>query len=991
MIPKLKLSGVFTPVIARVITCLFSFSLFISLSMPALSQRISDTTRIKYSHEMTPEEELLRGLIGLDFVTTPPPDGPARNVAEFEKMQSVLIRYPFGISYAIIREMSLDINVLTIVASTSEQNTVLNNYISNGVNTANCSFLIAPTNSYWTRDYGPWFIYDGNDQPGIVDFPYNRPRPLDDEIPVEVADYLGINLFGMDVTHTGGNYMTDGMGISSSSELVWDENASLTHAEIAQAFEDYLGISNYIVVPDPNISSTIDHIDCWGKFLDVDKVLIRQTSTSDPEYDELEATAAYYASQISSYGVPYQVFRVYTPNDEPYSNSLILNTKVLVPITGSQWDDEAIATYQEAMPGYEVLGFSGSWLSTDALHCRAKGIADIGMLYIKHIPLIGNQPVLDEYPIQTEITAYSGQTIYPDSVFIIYSVDFGEWDTLPMTNISGKIYSGAIPSQTEGSQVEYYLYAADQSGRNATHPFIGRPDPHLFIIGIPLYPNITVNPASFKISVPVGGSASDTLSIENSGGMFLNFNAGISYNAKGKSSSTAYPLNSNYNTGTTSSSTKSEVSLAKANPPTTSGWMKFDVSGIPDGSVINSIVFHGYVYANNWPYWSITPVSNDPVAATASVLYSDINAEANSGYYLHREESGTLSAGYITSTLGGTANTDLHNALSQDWFAVGIADTDAGTYYIDFQGWNETNRPYLVIDYTYVPPYTWLTLDGSSTTNGSIEGQNVQNVIIGFDASELAEGTYTADITLSNNDPDMPTVIIPVVLTVVPHLFVDLKVFLEGPYNGSNLNTNLTGLNEFPLTQPYQSLPWNYAGDESVSVIPPDIVDWILVEYRDAASSATATASTVKGRQAAFLRSDGSVVALDGVSDLQHEIAITQQLFVVIYHRNHLAVMSAEPLVMAGGIYHYDYSDGESKVFGGSSGHKEIISGIWAMAGGDCNADGLINLSDLSDIWLNEAGLSGYLMSDPNMNTQSDNQDKNELIIKNLNFSSQVP
>ncbi len=67
----------------------------------------------------------------------------------------------------------------------------------------------------------PWYIFDGNDECGIVDFPYNRPsRPNDDEIPVEMAAYLGINLFGMNVIHTGGNYMTDGYGISSSSDLV---------------------------------------------------------------------------------------------------------------------------------------------------------------------------------------------------------------------------------------------------------------------------------------------------------------------------------------------------------------------------------------------------------------------------------------------------------------------------------------------------------------------------------------------------------------------------------------------------------------------------------------------------------------------------------------------------------------------------------------------------------------------------------------------------
>ncbi|MEZ5198261.1 MAG: hypothetical protein R2764_18290 [Bacteroidales bacterium] len=160
-----------------------------------LAQKPKDESGRKLTHHMSPEEEKLKHLIGKDFVATPPPTGPVRNVAEFDQMQGVLIRYPFGISYTVIAEMAEDINVVTIVSSQSQQITVLNNYIANGVNTANCSFLIAPSNSYWSRDYGPWYIFDGNDEPGIVDFPYNRPsRPDDDNIPVEMADYLGINL-----------------------------------------------------------------------------------------------------------------------------------------------------------------------------------------------------------------------------------------------------------------------------------------------------------------------------------------------------------------------------------------------------------------------------------------------------------------------------------------------------------------------------------------------------------------------------------------------------------------------------------------------------------------------------------------------------------------------------------------------------------------------------------------------------------------------------
>ena len=64
---------------------------------------------------------------------------------------------------------------------------------------------------------------------------------------------------------------------------------------------------------------------------------------------------------------------------QPYTNSIILNNKVLVPIENNSYDDDALASYAEALPGYEILGFTGSWESTDALHCRAKGIPDLEM------------------------------------------------------------------------------------------------------------------------------------------------------------------------------------------------------------------------------------------------------------------------------------------------------------------------------------------------------------------------------------------------------------------------------------------------------------------------------------------------------------------------------------------------------------------------------------------------------------------------------------
>lgn len=462
------------------------------MASTTLAQDIPQAARPALQHEMTPDELLHRGEIGRGFVETNPPLAPVRNVAEFDKMQGALVRYPFGIPISLIKEMAINVTVTTIVATNAQKNTVISQYVSNGVDTSHCNFLIAPSDSYWTRDYGPWFESDSSEQIGIVDFPYNRPRPNDDDIPKKMAEMLGIPWFGMNVISTGGDYMTDGFGISSSTDLVWVENPTQTHDEIAQKMSNYLGINNYQVVPDPNISTTIDHIDCWGKFLAPDKILIRKTLASDPEYSALESAATYWASQVSSYGYNYKVFRVKTPQDQPYSNSVILNNKVLVPFMNSPYDDSAKAVYEAAMPGYQVIGFIGNpstpWLSTDALHCRVMGISDVGLLHIKHIPVSGNQPAEHDYVINAEIIASSHQPVIADSVIIHYRVNGGVYKTMVMASSSAGHYTGLIPRQPGGSVVNYYLSAADESGRHATAPFIGAADPFTFHT---VYTNLT--------------------------------------------------------------------------------------------------------------------------------------------------------------------------------------------------------------------------------------------------------------------------------------------------------------------------------------------------------------------------------------------------------------------------------------------------------------------------------------------------------------------
>lgn len=229
---------------------------------------------------------------------------------------------------------------------------------------------------------------------------------------------------------------------------------------------------------------------------------------------------------------------------------------------------------------------------------------------------------------------------------------------------------------------------------------------------------------------------------------------------------------------------------------------------------------------------------------------------------------------------------------------------------------------------------------------------------------------------------------------IAPDIELNLKIFLEGPFNGVDMNTDLNGnpelVEDLPLTQPYNIAPWNYNGTESVISIPnSDIVDWLLIEFRDAIDAQSAVPDTKVAQNAVFLKSDGSVVSLDGSSDPEFNSLPTDHLFLVIQHRNHLGIMSANPITGSGGFYIYDFTTAADQAYG-TNAQKNLTGGIYGMFGGDANADGDVNTDD-KIIWANQAGTQGYKSADFNMDGQIENQDKNDIWQQNIGESSQLP
>jgi len=472
---------------------LLLLTLLLASVLAAFSQSIYNQDGIRLHHKPSQEEiewARSKGYDTLRIVPTPPPVGQIRPIAEWEPMEAVLIRYPFGIPMSLIKEMAKDIKVITIVANTSAQNTVLNQYNSNGVNTANCEFLIANTDTYWTRDYGPWFIAIDNQEMAMFDFSYNRPRPNDNQINTHLANQLSLNRYASPIKHTGGNYMNDGTHQAASTTLTLTENSGYTQQQIKDHYLEYLGIEQYHFMADAIYPyDDIQHIDCWSKFLSPDKVLVARVSTNNPNYNKFENAANYFASLTSSYGTPMQVFRVDAPGATsssprtPYTNSLILNNKVFVPVnaTTNATDLAALQVYEEAMPGYEIIGVNyGSWLNTDALHCRTHEIADRCMLYVKHQPYF-TEIAKRSLTFSTEVYSYCNNTIYSDSVIVYLRVNGGEYEAYNMEYSGDHTWEAHI-SGLPGGLIEYYIFAADESGRRECHPYIGAHDPHKFML-----------------------------------------------------------------------------------------------------------------------------------------------------------------------------------------------------------------------------------------------------------------------------------------------------------------------------------------------------------------------------------------------------------------------------------------------------------------------------------------------------------------------------
>ncbi len=358
----------------------------------------------------------------------PPPETPVWSAGEFEPISGFMlsfVNYGGGSSSinptfsGIIGGVVNDVPIYIYVASEDEKTTLQNKLDADGTNPNhdNLIWIDHYLDSIWIRDFGPFVQWTEEEEPGIalVDAPYypdgwpnnenynsGYARPNDNDQPRHWAEYEELPRFDMKVAMEGGNFAPNGNGLCIVSSIVPDYNPQFSNGEIAEMYRAFLGCQEWVVMEAMPADST-GHVDMWMTWLDSDTVMVGDyddsVESNDPESNAiLDANAEIFASLTDpGTGNPIEVVRVPMPDlyeieyfgalypvDRSYTNSFMVNGKVLMPVyTAQEGEDpqrladqeaEATAVYEAA--GFEVIPVESTVLIewAGSIHCITKAL-----------------------------------------------------------------------------------------------------------------------------------------------------------------------------------------------------------------------------------------------------------------------------------------------------------------------------------------------------------------------------------------------------------------------------------------------------------------------------------------------------------------------------------------------------------------------------------------------------------------------------------------
>ncbi|MFC1878271.1 agmatine/peptidylarginine deiminase [Chloroflexota bacterium] len=279
-------------------------------------------------------------------------------------------------------------NVHLIVGSERQRDHVTGQLLYHRIGLNNVDFHIIPTNDVWARDNGPIFVVNDKGDTAITDWGFNGwgdrfPHDLDNKVPAAIAEDLEIPVFKPAMVLEGGAVEVNGEGtfLATKTSIIDSfRNPGMSQGDIEAVLSQYLGINHFIWLTGAGRGEcskwgdeTDSHIDIVARFVDESTVLYNWTSNlSDPRYKMLAKSYQELSAATTESGKPLTLIPLPLPDvyqttkmtdwrkssltDAAYSNYLIANNVVLVPVYGDKNDQCCLEIITEHFPDREVIG-----------------------------------------------------------------------------------------------------------------------------------------------------------------------------------------------------------------------------------------------------------------------------------------------------------------------------------------------------------------------------------------------------------------------------------------------------------------------------------------------------------------------------------------------------------------------------------------------------------------------------------------------------------
>lgn len=270
----------------------------------------------------------------------------------------------------------------------------------------------------------------------------------------------------------------------------------------------------------------------------------------------------------------------------------------------------------------------------------------------------------------------------------------------------------------------------------------------------------------------------------------------------------------------------------------------------------------------------------------------------------------------------------------------------------------------------------WTNVNNLTTTSYGMSGLvaltsydvQVRTICAG---GQISTSAYTDTLTFTT--PAAPC-------EVAPPILIAMKVVLEGPYQPASglMSDALREQSVLPLSEPYTAIGLPVTGATTttteVRAVTGNnaIVDWIVVELRNAA-----TPSTVIERKAALVQRDGDVVGVNGTSALGF-CSPAGSYKVAVRHRNHFGAMTLNAYTLGSIATTIDLTNGSVPTYGTNA--RKNVSGINMLWAGNVLFDNSLVYvgagNDRDPILVRIGGtvptasVNGYYAEDVNMNGQ---------------------